>query len=71
MTNIKLRAVKVGRYYRLRKEVNNKVVAEIDHNFKNWQSAAIYGNRIDNPILSNYIPKDKRPYDFVELSLSI
>ena len=69
MTNIKLRAVKVGRYYRLRKEVNNKVVAEIDHNFQNWQSAAIYGNRINSPLLSNHISKDKRPYDFKEITV--
>ena len=61
---IKLRTKKVGRYYRLQKLINNVVVSEIDHNFINQLSAHIYGARINNPFLSNYIPKNERPYNW-------
>lgn len=37
---------------------DNKPVKVIDHTFKNMINASIYGNRLDNPLLSNHITKN-------------
>ncbi len=63
MSNIKLRATKHGRYYKLEKLVNNKVVAVVEHNFKTNLDCIIYGNKINNPLLEN----PKVIYEWVEL----
>lgn len=63
MSNIKLRAKKHGRYYKLEKLVNNKVVAVVEHNFKTNLDCIIYGNKINNPLYEN----PKVIYEWVEL----